>query len=770
MKKSMIAALMAGVMLMTACGNSVETRKDRDDDDKDGSSYSENLEDLSSGYRGSSDKTSETPKPEKKPLKDLDMWEFLPEIPVTDVSAFEYQYNEYVDGIVITDFLTDETKIRIPDTIDGKPVVGLSLQKFKDGVESNSDIYQLETDSSFFKTYDITELILPETIKQIYVRCVVTYSEWAPPGPALNKVEYMNIPLSLMSNNAAFSSMKKLYINNGRDRINIDLFQGMEDSLETLYIPSSIKAFGRNFLATYNYAEDKLYPFSKLNEIYYGGDTYNGYTDKLHYLINDVYGTGFVINKYDNYYDGRVNVVELEYSYSDREDVIIPNGVTSIGADAFFHCDTIKTATIPASVESFNGYNALQYSCSFDGCYNLTTVYFEKGSKLKVLVGLNDCPKLEKIVLPEGLAEIGSFLWDVSAFEQCPSLKSITIPKSVTGIQKGSFSGCVNLSELKFENNSVIDTIDGFNDCTSLKSVDIPDGVTQITGFQGCTNLKSITIPGSVTYMNAFSGCKNISEITLGDDLDLKKIKLEKIFSDCKDNPDLKINYKGVICTSFDQVNKVADGYTIKDGFEIKDGVLYKYTGSESTVFIPVVVTEIGEEAFRDCTTLTNVMIPNSVTKIGAYSFSGCTGLTSIKIPGSVSEIGTLYTGVSYWPGGAFSGCTNLTSVEISYGVKIIGSEAFSDCSNLTRINIPDSVTDIGYNAFFKCTKLNKISLPDNVKLMDTYMGRNYEDGHAVLFYDPMVFEGCGNINVTYKGKTYDYEHIFDLYEAVKGK
>ena len=51
-------------------------------------------------------------------------------------------------------------------------------------------------------------------------------------------------------------------------------------------------------------------------------------------------------------------------------------------------------------------------------------------------------------------------------------------------------------------------------------------------------------------------------------------------------------------------------------------------------------VTSIGDDAFYDCTGLTNVTIPDGVTSIGDTAFSGCTGLTSITIPDSVTSIG----------------------------------------------------------------------------------------------------------------------------------
>ena len=94
-------------------------------------------------------------------------------------------------------------------------------------------------------------------------------------------------------------------------------------------------------------------------------------------------------------------------------------------------------------------------------------------------------------------------------------------------------------------------------------------------------------------------------------------------------------------------------------------------------------VTSIGDTAFRDCTSLTEITIPDSVTHIGWFVFCGCTSLTKITIPDSVTSIGN----------NAFRGCTSLTSITIPDSVKSIEMETFFGCTSLTEITIPDSVT-----------------------------------------------------------------------------
>ncbi|MCD7826979.1 MAG: leucine-rich repeat domain-containing protein [Clostridiales bacterium] len=105
--------------------------------------------------------------------------------------------------------------------------------------------------------------------------------------------------------------------------------------------------------------------------------------------------------------------------------------------------------------------------------------------------------------------------------------------------------------------------------------------------------------------------------------------------------------------------------YTVSNGkatiTDCKTSISGSYTIPDTLGGYPV--TEIGENAFYNCTSLTGVTISDSVTTIGFSAFSNCESLTSVTIGDSVTEIGE----------SAFFNCELLKSITIPAGVTSIG-------------------------------------------------------------------------------------------------
>ena len=107
-------------------------------------------------------------------------------------------------------------------------------------------------------------------------------------------------------------------------------------------------------------------------------------------------------------------------------------------------------------------------------------------------------------------------------------------------------------------------------------------------------------------------------------------------------------------------------------------------------------------------TTIT--MQKRGTRSIGNNAFQNCSSLTQINIPDGVMSIGS----------NAFSNCYSFTQINIPDGVTSIGSNAFSYCTSLTQINIPNSVTSIRSRAFQYCTTLCDVLLESKPTLANT--------------------------------------------------
>ena len=117
------------------------------------------------------------------------------------------------------------------------------------------------------------------------------------------------------------------------------------------------------------------------------------------------------------------------------------------------------------------------------------------------------------------------------------------------------------------------------------------------------------------------------------------------------------------------------------------------------TVIISSGVGSIGNYAFDDLFSLTQVTIPDTVTDIGEWAFYGCIGLEEITIPSGIDQI--RYS--------AFNNCIALKNVVIPDGVAAIDDFAFSRCDSLESVTIPVSVSSIGTCAFDSCWNLKKV-------------------------------------------------------------
>lgn len=415
--------------------------------------------------------------------------------------------------------------------------------------------------------------------------------------------------------------------------------------------------------------------------------------------------------------------------WRDLKEVVIEEGVTEIGVDAFSVCTSLEKVTLPESLQKI-GEKAFSY------CTSLKTINIPDSVNVIGPKAFFFCKSLTSIDIPEGITEIGYATFGYAenltavnipasvtrigdfAFQNC-GFTSMDVPATVKELGEGAFSTCRALKNVTVPAETV--SKKAFYFCDALKSVTLTDDVKTIgeEAFRQCTSLESIEIPSSVTELGtcAFKNCFALKTAVVKGGTVKGSLVTEATFYNCNALETLVISDNATLDASF----KAAYSKSTLKTVEIGKG-------------------EIGDSAFNGCTSLTNVTLGDSVTSIGTSAFLKCTQLPSITIGNGVTSIGK----------NAFNGCTALTNANIGSGA--IGESAFNGCTILANVTLGNGVTQIGKNAFLKCTALTSMNIGSSVKTIESY-----------------AFSGCSSLGeVTISAAQIGYQAFKSAYALKK--
>lgn len=365
---------------------------------------------------------------------------------------------------------------------------------------------------------------------------------------------------------------------------------------------------------------------------------------------------------------------DFSFPWSSIKEVIIPEGVKTIGQGAFYSCSNLETVTLPSTVTSIgwdswegNGNSVPNAYGAFEGCKKLSTINTPTSLKHIGYRAFVDCSALTGFDFTN-ITNLGE-----SSFQRS-GLTSVTL-ENTSSVGGFSFAQCPNLAnvDINCRLTTVGDAI--FYECKALRTASMVKSNTTISDymFRDCSALTSIPVPGNVSYIGkqAFAGCRSLKDLTMVQYHYIRVIK-EGAFRDCT-------------------------------------GVKY--------ISLPDNLETIEEYAFYNCASLPNIKLSNKIRTIGDYSFAKCSSLTSLDLPGTLSSLGigvfsecsnlsqvNLQNGLTEIPENTFLGDTKLKSIELPSTLTVIGPSAFR-CSGLTNITIPPSVTTIGTRAFGMLTQ-----------------------------------------------------------------
>ena len=276
-------------------------------------------------------------------------------------------------------------------------------------------------------------------------------------------------------------------------------FRGCD--ITSLILPSTVKSLGHKVFQACDSLESVEIPAS-VTEIQ--TDTFDEYfdADANEGSGNVTFAEGSIFKLQDGVlYDSENLIRVLDW----QENVVVPEGIKYIGADAFNaystqtpnNMETLKSITLPESLVSI-GKNA------FQACKALESITIPKNVSEIGGGAFSNCSSL---ATAEILGPVKELTGTTGVFLGCAALKNVTLPDTLTNIGTGTFNGCASLEKIDLPAGLTEIGREAFNGCESLKEAIIPDGVTEIPSyaFTGCLALEKVELPEGITSIGEYA-------------------------------------------------------------------------------------------------------------------------------------------------------------------------------------------------------------------------------------------------------------------------
>lgn len=444
---------------------------------------------------------------------------------------------------------------------------------------------------------------------------------------------------------------------------------------------------------------------------------------------------------------------------------------------AFANNANIVEVTLPASLSeikdsAFKGSSIKKINLS--GCSNISRIWQYAFANCKNLDTITFATFTSTDDMAVKLA-INDY-----AFSGCTALVTLNLPENLGTLDSYAFKGCTALTTVNFVANAKFitpETTEGGTDPAPAAAYD-PAGLVTTIGdgaFMDCTSLTTITLPYFIARIgnSAFENCTALATFTTMDGADSKTAALRTIgdraffgntsLNNVDVNTTKGVNTIGV--SAFENCGQLAT-INLSGVTRFVEGVFRNAKALKSVTMSANASIYVGQEAFRNCVTLSDItariaavedgafrncislraitFVSSGIEYIGSNAFNGCVLIQKVLIPSSVVAIGD----------SAFDGCRGITSLtfESDETLQTIGYSAFGGCSLLTRVILPSSLVELNASAFYGCSDLEYVEFGENIQTVG-------EDAFAL----------CKNgLEVRFTGKTVP---VFtgDIFTATEG-
>lgn len=400
------------------------------------------------------------------------------------------------------------------------------------------------------------------------------------------------------------------------------------------------------------------------------------------------------------------------YGAAVRE-IILPDTVQEIRAEAFASCEYLQTCRLPAGIDRIP--DRLFYNCNKLAETNIPDGVTEIGAWAFAFTALNE------VVMPSSVTAIGPYVF---AYSSTWNSVSITLSERLTCIPKGAFAAC-NIQRIDLPDGIVRIENEAFSRTLWLESIKLPAALTSIAEY--CfydSYIESVALPPELEYIGdqAFraddygSGCLSTS-LVLPD-----SVRYVGTYAFRNQNELQKAVLPGGIewlgkgifldCHSLETV-VLGEGITmIPNDMVARSGV--------KEIQIPESVELVCGDAFYN-SEITRLSFPNPRLRISGNPFYCTPKLESVAFANPSLQVtdGLLIDQENH----RVIACLlseSETPCVVPEGVEIIGDSAFCG-SGIAGVVLPQSLKRIENYAFFNCYEMEEIDIPDQVEWIGDY-------------------------------------------------